>query len=99
MTTVNYASSIVNKLKALHTDDARVVIYDCHVLKYSRLVLDDYDFHLFAGGQHHRHVGSRGDDQLTQLPTRQQFQQQRSNLKISRWMELTFPGYGVTQCL
>ncbi len=31
MTIVNYASSIVNKLKALHTDDARVVIYDHHV--------------------------------------------------------------------
>jgi hypothetical protein len=32
MTVVNYASSIVNKLKALLTDDARVVIYDRHVL-------------------------------------------------------------------
>jgi hypothetical protein len=31
MTIVNYVSSIVNKLKALHTDDARVVIYDRHV--------------------------------------------------------------------
>jgi hypothetical protein len=31
MTIVNYASSIINKLKALHTDDARVVIYDCHM--------------------------------------------------------------------
>ncbi len=29
--TVNYASSVVNKLKALLTDDARVVIYDRHV--------------------------------------------------------------------
>jgi hypothetical protein len=28
---INYASSIVNKLKALLTDDARVVIYDHHV--------------------------------------------------------------------
>jgi hypothetical protein len=28
MTIVNYASSIVNKLEALLTDDARVVIYD-----------------------------------------------------------------------
>jgi len=27
MTIVNYASSFVNKLKTLHTDDARVVIY------------------------------------------------------------------------
>ncbi len=27
----NYAYSIVNKLEALHTDDARVVIYDRHV--------------------------------------------------------------------
>jgi hypothetical protein len=31
MTIVNYASSVVNKLKALLTDDARVIIYDCHV--------------------------------------------------------------------
>jgi hypothetical protein len=30
-TIVNYASCIINKLKALLTDDARVVIYDCHV--------------------------------------------------------------------
>ncbi len=30
-TIVNYASSIVNKLEALLTDDARVIIYDCHV--------------------------------------------------------------------
>jgi hypothetical protein len=28
---INYASSVINKLKALLTDDARVVIYDCHV--------------------------------------------------------------------
>ncbi len=28
---INYASSIVNKLEALLTDDARVVIYDNHV--------------------------------------------------------------------
>ncbi len=28
---INYASSIVNKLEALLTDDARVVIYDRHV--------------------------------------------------------------------
>jgi hypothetical protein len=31
LTIVNYSSSIVNKLKALLTDGARVVIYDCHV--------------------------------------------------------------------
>ncbi len=31
MTIVNYASSIVNKLEALLTDDARVIIYNCHV--------------------------------------------------------------------
>ncbi len=31
MTIINYASSIVNKLKALLTDNARVVIYDCRV--------------------------------------------------------------------
>jgi hypothetical protein len=28
---INYASSIVHKLEALLTDDARVVIYDRHV--------------------------------------------------------------------
>ncbi len=28
---VNYASSIVNELEALLTDDARVIIYDRHV--------------------------------------------------------------------
>jgi hypothetical protein len=28
---VNYPSSIINKLKALLTDDARVIIYDRHV--------------------------------------------------------------------
>jgi hypothetical protein len=28
---VNYASSIVNKLEALLTDDARVIIYDHHL--------------------------------------------------------------------
>jgi hypothetical protein len=31
MTIVNYAFSNINKLKALHTNDARVVIYDRHV--------------------------------------------------------------------
>ncbi len=31
MTIVNYASSVVNKLEALLTDDARVVINDHHV--------------------------------------------------------------------
>ncbi len=31
MTIVNYASSIVNKLEAFLTDDARVIIYDRHV--------------------------------------------------------------------
>jgi hypothetical protein len=31
MTIVNYASSVVNKLEALLTDDARVIIYDYHV--------------------------------------------------------------------
>jgi len=29
---INYASSIVNKLEALLTEDARVVIHDCQVL-------------------------------------------------------------------
>jgi hypothetical protein len=28
---VNYASGVVNKLEALLTDDARVIIYDSHV--------------------------------------------------------------------
>ncbi len=31
MTMVNYASSVVNKLEALLTDDARVIIYNRHV--------------------------------------------------------------------
>jgi hypothetical protein len=31
MTIVNYASSVVNKLEALLTDDARDILYDCHV--------------------------------------------------------------------
>jgi hypothetical protein len=31
MTIINYASSNVNKLEALLTDDARVIIYDRHV--------------------------------------------------------------------
>ncbi len=31
MTTVNNASSIINNLEALLTDNSRVVIYDCHV--------------------------------------------------------------------
>jgi len=30
-TIINYASSIINKLETLLTDDARVVIYNCHV--------------------------------------------------------------------
>ncbi len=28
---MNYASSIINKLEALHTNDARVIIYDRQV--------------------------------------------------------------------
>ncbi len=31
ITIVNYYSSAVNKFGASHTDDARVVIYDCHM--------------------------------------------------------------------
>ena len=31
MMIVNYASSVINKLEALLTDDARVIIYDHHV--------------------------------------------------------------------
>jgi hypothetical protein len=30
-TIVNYATSIINKIEALLTDDARVIIYDRHV--------------------------------------------------------------------
>ncbi len=30
---INYASSVINKLEALFTYDARVVIYNCHVFK------------------------------------------------------------------
>ncbi len=30
-TIVNYASSVVNKVKALLTDDAGDIIYNCHV--------------------------------------------------------------------
>jgi hypothetical protein len=30
-TIVNYTSSIINKLEAFLTDNARVIIYDCHV--------------------------------------------------------------------
>jgi hypothetical protein len=30
-TIINYASSVVNKLGALLTDNASVIIYDCHV--------------------------------------------------------------------
>ncbi len=31
MTIVNDASKVINKLEAKLTDDARVVIYDCHM--------------------------------------------------------------------
>ncbi len=31
MMIINYTSIIFNKLKAFHTDDARVIIYDRHV--------------------------------------------------------------------
>ncbi len=31
MMLINYTSSVVNKLKALLTDDARVIIYNRHV--------------------------------------------------------------------
>ncbi len=31
MPIVNYASSVINKLEALLTDDARVIIYNHHV--------------------------------------------------------------------
>ncbi len=37
MMIVNYASSIANKLEALITDDARVVIYDRHVFVVPQL--------------------------------------------------------------
>ncbi len=38
MTIVNYTSSVVNKLEALLTDDARVVIDDRHVFKVQATV-------------------------------------------------------------
>ncbi len=31
MTILNYAPNVINKLDALLTDDARVIIYDLHV--------------------------------------------------------------------
>jgi hypothetical protein len=31
VTIVNYTSSVIKKLEAFHTDDARVIIYDRHV--------------------------------------------------------------------
>ncbi len=37
-TIINYTSSVINKLKALLTDDARVVIYNCHVFKVQATV-------------------------------------------------------------
>ncbi len=40
MTIVNYTSSVVNKLEALLTDDARVVIYDRHVFIVQATVYD-----------------------------------------------------------
>jgi hypothetical protein len=33
MTIINYVSRVINKLKALLTDEARVIIYDRHVFK------------------------------------------------------------------
>ncbi len=39
MTIINYASSIVNKLEALHTDNARVIIYNHHVFVQATGVL------------------------------------------------------------
>jgi len=32
MTIINYNSRVVNKLESSLTDDARVVIYNCHTL-------------------------------------------------------------------
>ncbi len=44
---VTYASSIVNKLKALLIDDARVVIYDRHVFIVQATGLSLKDFSKF----------------------------------------------------
>jgi hypothetical protein len=43
MTIVNYASSVVNKLEALLTDDTRVLIYDHHVFRVAlnKALIDD----------------------------------------------------------
>ncbi len=49
MTIVNYASSIDNMLEALLTDDARVIIYDCHVFIVQATGYSVYlchDFHI-----------------------------------------------------
>jgi hypothetical protein len=40
-TIVNYASSIVNKLEALLTDDAKVIIYDRHVFIVQATAISD----------------------------------------------------------
>jgi len=44
MRIVNYTSSVVNKLKALLTDDARVIIYDRHQLTLGCMMFDQLTF-------------------------------------------------------
>jgi len=46
MMIVNYASSVVNKLKALLTDDARVIIYDRHVFIVQATGGQSFNLHL-----------------------------------------------------
>ncbi len=38
ITIVKYYSSVVNKFGVSLTDDARVIMYNCHMLKYTDLV-------------------------------------------------------------
>ncbi len=46
MTIVNYTSSVIYKLEALLTDDARVVTYDCHVfIVTATCVLTNWHYH------------------------------------------------------
>jgi hypothetical protein len=50
-TIVNYASGIVNKLEALLTYDARVVIYDRHVFRVQATVQHSILFCRYVGGE------------------------------------------------
>jgi hypothetical protein len=48
---VNYACSVINELKALLTDGARVVIYDHHVF-----TVQATEFHATNPDEGHRHL-------------------------------------------